>query len=341
MFCFLVEWEFQFVILIVWFYVEIDWVDCLGDVEDIYIVLVVVIICFQLVVIIVVDDDLEVYVDVCLCFNCIDMDCVWFVIVQYDDIWLCDFGLIMFMCVDGGFCLFDFCFIGWGGKFDVSLDDQLVGVLYGVGLFVNVELQSILFVLEGGGIEIDGVGMLLIIWQCLYECYLDCDCVLFSVDLVIWLVQDWVLWLDYGYLEGDDIDVYIDILVCFVLVDSIVYQVCDDSSDLYFVEFQVMGDELVVLCIVDGVLYCLFLLLWVCLVIDEGCWLVVFYVNYLIFNGVVLMLVYGDVVDNVVCDVLVQVYLNYEIVQVFCCLLIWQNGSLYCIIMQLLEGLLV
>lgn len=339
-FCFFVEWEVQSGVLIVWFIVDIDWVDCLGQVEEIYIVLVVVIICFQLVLICVVDDDVEIYVEMWLCFNCIDMDKVYFIMVVYDDIWLCDFGLIILCCVDGGFQLLDFCFIGWGGKFDVILDDQLVGVFDQVGVFNDVLVCSILFVLEGGGIEIDGEGILLIMWKCLYECYLDCDCVSLSVDLVDWLQQDCVLWLDYGYLEGDDIDVYIDIFVCFVFVDSIVYQVCDDESDLYYVELQVMGNELVVLCIKDGKLYCLFLLLWVWLVIDEGCCFVVLYVNYLIVNGVVLMFVYGDLVDDLVCDVLVQVYLGCEIVQVFCCLLIWQNGSLYCIIMQLLEGLL-
>ncbi len=59
----------------------------------------------------------------------------------------------------------------------------------------------------------------------------DRDRASLSADLANWLQQDRVLWLDHGYLEGDDTDAHIDTLARFASPDSIVYQACDDASD--------------------------------------------------------------------------------------------------------------
>jgi len=155
-----------------------------------------------------------------------------------------------------------------------------------------------------------------------------------------WLAQDRVLWLDHGYLEGDDTDAHIDTLARFASVDSIVYQACDDASDSHHAELQAMGNELAALRTADGQPYRLFPLPWARPVIDEGRRLAASYANYLILNGAVLMPAYGDVADDAARDVLAQAYPDHEIVQVPCRSLIWQNGSLHCITMQLPSGLL-
>jgi Peptidylarginine deiminase and related enzymes len=49
---------------------------------------------------------------------------------------------------------------------------------------------------------------------------------------------------------------------------------------------------------------------------------------------------YGDAADDAARDVLAQAFPDREIVQVPCRSLIWQNGSLHCITMQLPAGLL-
>ena len=63
------------------------------------------------------------------------------------------------------------------------------------------------------------------------------------------------------------------------------------------------------------------------------------YANYLILNGAVLMPAYGDRADDAAREVLAAAYPDREIVQVPCRPLIWQNGSLHCITMQLPQGL--
>ncbi|MEI4517481.1 agmatine deiminase [Stenotrophomonas rhizophila] len=334
------EWESQSAILIAWPHADTDWADRLGDVEDTYIALVAAITRFQPVVIIVADDDLEAYADARLRSNRIDTDRVRFVTAPYDDTWLRDSGPITLRRADGGFRLLDFRFTGWGGKFEASLDDQLVGVLHAANLFADAELQSIPFALEGGAIETDGAGTLLTTWKCLHERHPDRDRASLSADMASWLAQDRVLWLDHGYLEGDDTDAHIDTLARFASVDSIVYQACDDASDSHHAELQAMGKELAALRTADGQPYRLFPLPWARPVIDEGRRLAASYANYLILNGAVLMPAYGDVADDAARDVLAQAYPDHEIVQVPCRSLIWQNGSLHCITMQLPAGLL-
>ena len=63
------------------------------------------------------------------------------------------------------------------------------------------------------------------------------------------------------------------------------------------------------------------------------------YMNFLIVNGAVLMPAYGDEADNIAAAVLADAFPDREIVQVPCRPLIWQNGSLHCITMQLPQGL--
>ena len=63
------------------------------------------------------------------------------------------------------------------------------------------------------------------------------------------------------------------------------------------------------------------------------------YANFLIVNDAVLMPAYGDEADDAAAAVLADAFPDREIVQVPCRPLIWQNGSLHCITMQLPEGL--
>ena len=101
-----------------------------------------------------------------------------------------------------------------------------------------------------------------------------------------------------------------------------------------------MGAELAALRTTDGQPYRLFPLPWAQPVIDEGRRLAASYANYLILNGAVLMPAYGDAADEAARAVLAQAYPDREIVPVPCRSLIWQNGSLHCITMQLPAGLL-
>lgn len=333
------EWEPQSATLIAWPHAGTDWADRLGDVEDTYIALVQAITRFQPVLICVADDDVETYADIRLRSNRVDMAQVRFVTVAYDDTWLRDSGPISLRDGDR-LRLLDFRFTAWGGKFEAGRDDLLVETLAAQGVFGDAARQRIDFALEGGGIETDGNGTLLTTWRCLHERHPDASREELTAQLSAWLHQDRVLWLDHGALEGDDTDAHIDTLARFAPGDAIVFQACDDEADSHYADLKAMADEIAALRTRDGKPYRLFPLPWARPVLDEGRRLAASYANFLIVNGAVLMPAYGDAADNAAAAVLAQAFPGREIVQVPCRPLIWQNGSLHCITMQLPEGLL-
>ncbi|HEY1137107.1 MAG TPA: agmatine deiminase family protein [Xanthomonadaceae bacterium] len=333
------EWEPQSAVLIAWPHPETDWGPRLVDVEETYIALVAAITTFQDAVICIADDDLQIYAEARLRSARVDMDRVRFVTVEYDDTWLRDSGPITLKTADG-FLQLDFRFTGWGGKFEASRDDRLVEALTTQGVFSNATREEIDFALEGGGIETDGAGTLLTTWQCLHERHPDASREALTAKLAGWLRQDRVLWLDHGYLEGDDTDAHIDTLARFAAEDAIVYQGCDDVSDTHYPELQAMAAELAALRTRDGKPYRLFALPWAKPIFDDGRRLAASYANFLIVNGAVLMPSYGDPADARAQEVMAEAFPGREIVPVPCRPLIWQNGSLHCITMQLPEGVL-
>jgi agmatine/peptidylarginine deiminase len=332
------EWENQSAVLIAWPHEDTDWADRLGDVEDTYIALVAALVRYTRVVVCVADEDLQTYAEARLRSARVDLSRVRFVEVEYDDTWLRDSGPIT-LRVASGFRLLDFRFTGWGGKFEASRDDLLIERLFEHGLFERAEREPIDFALEGGAIETDGDGTLLTTWQCLHERHPALDRETLSERLAGWLQQDRVLWLDHGYLEGDDTDAHIDTLARFAPGDAIVFQACDDPSDAHYAELRAMADDIAALRTKEGKPYRQFPLPWAKPILDEGRRLAASYANYLIVDGAVLIPAYGDVADDAAAAVLREAYPGREIVQVPCRALIWQNGSLHCITMQLPEGL--
>ncbi len=369
------EWEPQSAVLIAWPHAGTDWADRLAQVEETYIALVAAITRHQPVVVCVANDDIEAYARARLSSARVQMDQVAFETVAYDDTWLRDSGPITLVQAAttqdgipsptsdpltppvGGahaasaartcagedrarrFQLLDFRFTGWGGKYDARLDDQLVQGLEASGVFIDSCRQQIDFALEGGAIETDGAGTLLTTWQCLHERHPDATRQELSSRLCQWLQQDRVLWLDHGALEGDDTDAHIDTLARFAAPDAIVYQACDDPDDPHYADLQAMAAEIAALRTTSGEPYRLFPLPWPRPILDEGRRLAASYANFLVINDAVLMPAYGDPADTVAQAVLAEAFPAREIVAVPCRSLIWQNGSLHCITMQLPRGL--
>ena len=333
------EWESQSAVLIAWPHADTDWADRLGEVEETYIALVAALVRYTRVVACVADEDLQTYAEARLRSARVDLSRVRFVEVAYDDTWLRDSGPITLRTPDG-FRLLDFRFTGWGGKFEASLDDQLIERLFDHGVFAHAQRKPIDFALEGGAIETDGAGTLLTTWRCLHERHPDDDRASLEARLKDWLRQDHVLWLDSGYLEGDDTDAHIDTLARLAPGDAIVFQACDDPADSHYAELRAMADEIAALRTKDGAPYRLFPLPWAQPILDADRRLAASYANFLIVDGAVLMPSYGDPADAQAAAVLETAFPGRDIVQVPCRPLIWQNGSLHCITMQLPQGLL-
>jgi agmatine/peptidylarginine deiminase len=275
----------------------------------------------------------------------VDLTRVRFVQVEYDDTWLRDSGPITLRrraatAPGEPFKLLDFRFTGWGGKFEASRDDALIESLTTAGVLQASQREEIDFALEGGAIETDGSGTLLTTWRCLHERHPQASETELTRKLAGWLQQDRVLWLHHGYLEGDDTDAHVDTLARLAPDDAIVFQSCDDPGDVHHAELAAMADEIAQLRTADGNPYRLFPLPWAQPIVDGGRRLAASYANFLIINEAVLMPAYGDVADAPAAAQLALAFPGREIVPVPCRSLIWQNGSLHCVTMQLPEGLL-
>ncbi|MFC5581063.1 agmatine deiminase family protein [Rhodanobacter terrae] len=338
------EWEPQSAVLIAWPHAGTDWAERLAAVETTYAALAAAVTRFQPLIVVVADAALRAHVQSQLRDAGVDLSKVRFVELPYDDTWLRDSGPITLKDGDIRFQLTDFRFTGWGGKFGAEQDDALIAGLVDAGVFGHAAHKRIDWALEGGGIESDGAGSVLTTWRCLVQRHPEQSREEMSAILRDSLHTARVLWLDYGYLEGDDTDAHIDTLARFAPGERIVFQACDDASDPHHDELQRMGAELAALRTVAGRPYELYPLPWAKPILDksgldEGRRLAASYANYLIVNGAVLVPAYGDSADDEAARVIATAHPGREIVQVPCRPLIWQNGSLHCITMQLPAGL--
>ena len=333
------EWEPQSAVLLAWPHEGTDWAERLAGVEDTYTALVAAITRFQPALVCVAGPALRARAEARLRAAGVDLARVRFFDVDYDDTWLRDSGPIT-LREGQGFRLMDFHFTAWGGKFEAGRDDQLVGKLHASGLLAPARHRRVDFALEGGGIETDGAGTLLSTWRCLHERHPGKSRAEITALLESELAQSRTLWLEHGYLEGDDTDAHIDTLARFAAPDAIVFQACDDPQDGHYRELTAMAGEIAALRTVGGAPYRLFPLPWARPILDQGRRLAASYANFLIINGAVLMPAYGDPADPAAAAVLAAAFPGREIVPVDCRPLIWQNGSLHCVTMQLPLGLL-
>ncbi len=333
------EWEPQSAILMAWPHAGTDWAPRLQSVQSCFAGLCSAISRYQPLLLLVPDERIEANARAALTAANGHMHSVRFIRLPYNDTWLRDSGPIT-LRENGGFRLLDFHFTAWGGKFEAGLDDQLVAGMVALGLFAGARHQRIDFALEGGGIETDGAGTLLSTWHCLHERHPDASRQAIEAQLKTSLQQERILWLEHGYLEGDDTDAHIDTLARFAAEDCIVFQGCLDPQDSHYEELQAMAGEIAELRQRNGEPYRTFELPWPKPIQDNGRRLAASYANFLIINGAVLMPVYSDPADELAIAVMQQAFPDRDIVGVPCRDLIWQNGSLHCCTMQLPQGLL-
>lgn len=257
-----------------------------------------------------------------------------------NDTWARDHGPL---CVetDDGLLLKDFIFNGWGGKWPAELDDKINRRLAEAGCFA-VPLRSLPRVLEGGAIDCDGAGTLLTTRACLLSRSRNPALDQAGIEALLrqQLGAERVLWLDHGYLEGDDTDSHVDTLARFAGSDSIVYQACDDRDDSHYEELAAMRAELESLRRADGEPYRLHALPWPRPKHDpeSGARLPASYANFLVINGAVLAPAYGDPADARAREVLATAFPGRDIVMIDCRPIIRGFGSLHCLAMQLPRG---
>ena len=260
-----------------------------------------------------------------------------FIEIPTNDTWIRDYGYIS-MKENEETKLLDFTFDGWGGKFEAKLDNTVNSVLHKKGYMGITPLEHINFVLEGGSIESDGEGTILTTSECLCNKNRNDRLSKEEIEKALhhYLGADKILWLDHGYLAGDDTDSHIDTLARFVNKETIAYVKCEDKEDEHYEALQEMEAQLKSFTTKEGKAYTL-VALPMCEVKynKEKNRLPATYANFLITNDALIYPTYDDKNDKKVGIIFKELFPDKEIIPVNCLKLIEQGGSLHCSTMQI------
>ncbi len=238
--------------------------------------------------------------------------------IKNNDTWARDFGAIS-VKMNNKIKLLDFKFNGWGLKFPANYDNLISRKIFNIHKSYN-------FVLEGGSIDTNGK-ILLTTSRCLLEENRNYPLTKEEIEefLKKELFINKIIWLNYGFLEGDDTDSHIDTLARFVNENTIVYCKCEDKKDIHYEELKKMEEELkktdfnLIPLPLPNPKY------W------DNHRLPATYANFLIINNAVLLPIYEDKKDKYVYDLFCEIFPEREIVPINANTLIKQHGSIHCI----------
>ena len=259
------------------------------------------------------------------------------IICPTNDTWARDHGFISLVDDQGHRRLLDYCFNGWGEKFEATLDNAINRRLYDEGKLKGEYIDCLDFVLEGGSIESDGKGTVFTTSCCLLAPHRNQPMTQEQIEerLKETLCAERIVWIDHGHLTGDDTDGHIDTLVRVCPDDTLLYVGCDDPEDEQYIDLRLMEEQLKTLRTLDGKPYKLVRLPMPRPIYDGEDRLPATYANFLVVNGAVLCPTYGQPdLDAEALHLIGEAFPDREIVGIDCRSIIKQHGSLHCCTMQ-------
>ncbi|RRS30881.1 MAG: agmatine deiminase [Epsilonproteobacteria bacterium (ex Lamellibrachia satsuma)] len=325
------EWEKQRVVLLSFPHEETDWVE--GGLNEALspFIRIAQAIAYQEAVYIICKDKEKISSMFCSTRN------MTFIEIPTNDTWIRDYGYISIKEKDKT-KLLDFNFDGWGGKFEAGFDNLVNSTLHKKGYMGITPLEKVDLVLEGGSIESDGEGTILTTSECL--CNPNRNGGLSKTEIEKKLEEilgaKRVLWLDHGYLAGDDTDSHIDTLARFVNQKTIAYIKCADKEDEHYEALKKMEDQLESFTTTEEKPYSLVPLpMCEAKYNKKGDRLPATYANFLITNNALIYPIYDDRNDKKAAEIFKELFPDKEIIPVNCLKLIEQGGSLHCSTMQI------
>ncbi|HTP64866.1 MAG TPA: agmatine deiminase family protein [Geobacteraceae bacterium] len=330
------EWEEQDGVLLAWPHEGSDWRPILAAVEPVYANIAREISKFETVLITAPD---PAAVREQLAGAGAVMERVRLFPMDSNDTWARDFGP-MTILENGEPILLDFGFNGWGLKFAADLDNLITRRLAEAGAF-RAPLRTVGMILEGGSIESDGCGTILTTSACLLSSNRNPNLSrkALETELSALFGAGRILWLENGFLSGDDTDAHVDTLARLCPGDTIVHMACDDAEDGHYQAISAMIEELQGFRTREGKPYRLIPLPWPQARFDEeNRRLPATYANFLVINGAVLVPTYRDKCDEAALRAVGEAFPGRSVTGIDCIPLIQQHGSLHCVTMQLPKG---
>jgi agmatine deiminase len=335
------EWEPHRATWIAWPHHEPDWPGKLAAIPWVYAEIVRVLAQHELVEILCHDANVLAGAKAVLDVHDVRQDRVRLHAVPTDRVWLRDSAPIGVIDGSGKPVLLNWAFNAWA-KYDNWQNDARVGEAIGriTGLRREVPTgpDGTSIVLEGGGIDVNGQGLLLATEEWLLTDIQVRNPGLRRQDyeriFSEWLGARRTIWLGEGCL-GDDTHGHIDDVARFVSPDTIVLAVEEDPADENHarsidnrrrLEAVARSGEAGPLRIV--------MLPFPRPVIMDGTRLPASYLNFYIANDLVIVPTFNDANDRVALNTLADLMPAYRIVGIHAVDLVWGFGTLHCLTQQ-------
>ena len=259
---------------------------------------------------------------------------LFFVECVTNDSWARDCSVL---CVEDGqkIELLDFTFTGWGSKFEAKKDNAMSQA---IAHRYSKKLKTVDIILEGGGVESNGEGIILTTSECMLNPNRNKHLSKEQTNAI--LKEEFgaseILYLNHGYLAGDDTDSHVDTLARIVSKDAIMYVTCNNIYDEHYKELKRMQEELEAISKDYG--FKLISLPMSSAVYYDDERLPATYANFLFVNNAVLVPVYGVREDAEALEIFRETFPERDIVAIDCSVLIRQHGSLHCVTMNFAKG---
>ncbi len=324
------EWHKQQALLLTFPDEHTIWVDTLADIEPLYVQFARAVLAYQDVIMVCRNLQKQQYIEQLMGTEHAHQ--LRFLHAEFNDLWIRDYGPIS-LVQDGKIKWLDFGFNAWGGKYAGDLDDKVTRQLYDAKLLNIDEYARQDFILEGGAIETDGLGTVLVT-PCVLTKTRNAD--LSLEDIRASLNVERVIMIEHGLLLGDDTDGHIDTLVRFCDPHTLAYSSCEDPKDPHYDSLKAMEAQLQTLTDLAGQAYKLIPLPIPAAKLDmDGRRLPASYANFLIINNAVLVPTYEDDNDARILEQLTAAFPNHQIIPIPSLALIQYNGALHCASMQI------
>lgn len=337
------EWHEQSGIMLTWPHAETLWVNMLDDIDAVFVEVAREVTMREPLLITCYDQAHQKHILDLLDEANVNLAQVAIFLAPSNDIWVRDHGPLTAIH-QAQPILLDFAFNGWGQKYPFHLDNQITKQLHTQGAFGDTTISTIDMVLEGGSVDVDGEGTLLTTSECLLASSRNPNMTKEEIEITLKRTFGLkkILWLDHGYLAGDDTDSHIDTLARFVNPETICYMSCDDQTDEHYESLKKMEKQLQSFTNYAGKPYNLIPLPWprAQFAKSDGHRLPATYANFLIINGAVLVPIYNDPQDVNAMLILSRCFPGRQIIGINAIPVIQWHGSIHCMTMQLPVGVL-
>jgi agmatine deiminase len=255
--------------------------------------------------------------------------------IPTNDAWMRDHGAIVTLSSDGAERVaLDFDYNAWGAKYPPFELDQRVASCMAAALGIDVVRPGM--VLEGGSIDVNGVGAVLTTEQCLLNPNRNPALTRAEIESTLrrTLGVAEILWLGDG-IEGDDTDGHVDDITRFVAPGIVVTAVERNERDPNFAPLEANRRMLETLRVADAGRLEVVELPMPEPLYSAGQRLPASYANFYIANELVLLPVFACAADDHAAGVLRSCFPGRRVVGVDARALVQGLGAIHCLTQQI------